>query len=246
MPHAGPWLGYLALGSAAIAAAIILYYLVKKPALDLRIKLLLFAGLGIFPAISAGSSTAAGMDRTTSREFCGSCHVMDDHFNNATDPGAQSLAARHTRNPFFGEQSCYVCHADYDMFGYALTKLGGMRHVYLYYLGGYREMSHEEARREIHLMKPYDNLNCRQCHTTTARVWSQVPDHVALKDELFSNKVSCASGGCHGFAHPFSKGADGVGAAVLGASSAAASANPAPAASAGAPASAPSASVKSP
>ena len=246
VPHAGPWLGYLALGSAAIAAAIILYYLVKKPALDLRIKLLLFAGLGIFPAISAGSSTAAGMDRTTSREFCGSCHVMDDHFNNATDPGAQSLAARHTRNPFFGEQSCYVCHADYDMFGYALTKLGGMRHVYLYYLGGYREMSHEEARREIHLMKPYDNLNCRQCHTTTARVWSQVPDHVALKDELFSNKVSCASGGCHGFAHPFSKGADGVGAAVLGASSAAASANPAPAASAGAPASAPSASVKSP
>jgi cytochrome c-type protein NapC len=211
VPHAGPWLGYLAIGSAAIAAAILLYYLLKKPALDLRIKLLMFAGLGVFPAISAASSTVAGMERTTKREFCGSCHVMDDHYNNAADPKAQSLAARHSRNPFFGEQSCYVCHADYDMFGYALTKLGGMRHVYHYYLGGYREMSHAQARREIHLVKPYDNLNCRQCHTTTARMWSQVPDHQALKDELFSNKVSCASGGCHGFAHPFNKGADGLG-----------------------------------
>lgn len=218
MPHAGPWLGYLAIVSAAIAAGILLYFLIKRPVLDLRVKLLLAAGLGVFPAISAASSTVTGMEHTTKREFCGSCHVMDDHFANATDPKAQSLAARHTRNPFFGEESCYTCHADYDMFGYALTKLGGMRHVYLYYFGGYRQMSHEEARRDIHLMKPYNNLNCRQCHTTTARVWSQVPDHVALKDELFSNKVSCASGGCHGFAHPFSKGDDGLGAIPAGSS----------------------------
>jgi cytochrome c-type protein NapC len=162
------------------------------------------------------------MERTTQREFCGSCHVMDDHFANATDPKAQSLAARHTRNPFFGDQSCYVCHADYDMFGYALTKLGGMRHVYHYYFGGYGQMSHAEARRAIHLVKPYDNLNCRQCHTTTARVWSQVPDHQALKAELFTNKVSCASGGCHGFAHPFSKGPDGLGLLMPSASASAA------------------------
>jgi len=32
------------------------------------------------------------------------------------------------------------------MYGYALTKLGGMGHVYHYYLGGYREMTAEEAR----------------------------------------------------------------------------------------------------
>jgi nitrate/TMAO reductase-like tetraheme cytochrome c subunit len=147
----------------------------------------------------------AGMERTTHREFCGSCHVMDEHFRNATDPNAQSLAARHSRNPYFGEESCYVCHADYGMYGYALTKAGGMGHVYHYYLGGYREMSAEQARHEIHLAKPYDNLNCRQCHTTTAHMWRDVPEHHALQEELADNRVSCASAGCHGFAHPFTK-----------------------------------------
>jgi cytochrome c-type protein NapC len=81
-----------------------------------------------------------------------------------------------------------------------------MRHVYEYYLGGYDKMSLEQALKVIHLRKPYDNLNCRQCHTTTLRGWRSVPDHEALKAELFANKVSCASAGCHGFAHPFDKG----------------------------------------
>jgi nitrate/TMAO reductase-like tetraheme cytochrome c subunit len=211
MPHAGPWVGALAIASGIIASAILLYYLIWKPSLDLRMKLVLFAGLGIFPAISAAASTVAGMEHTTSREFCGSCHTMDSHYENATDPSQQTLAARHTRNPFFGHESCYVCHADYGMFGYAMTKLGGMRHVYLYYLGGFRQMSPEEARRKTHLMKPYDNTNCRQCHTTTAHVWKRVPDHQAFAPQLATNQVSCASGGCHGYAHPFSKGADGLG-----------------------------------
>jgi len=220
VPHTGPWVGYIALISAAIGAAILLYFLIKKPVLDLRIKLLLFAGLGILPAISAGASTVAGMDQTTQREFCASCHTMDLHAENATNPSEQSLAARHSRNPFFGHQSCYVCHADYGMYGYAFTKLGGMRHVYLYYFGGWRDKSPEETKRELHIMKPYDNLNCRQCHTTTAKVWKRIPEHTSLEKELASNKVSCASGGCHGFAHPFSKGADGIGHAAPASSNA--------------------------
>jgi nitrate/TMAO reductase-like tetraheme cytochrome c subunit len=211
VPHAGPWLGYLAIASAFIAAAILLHFLIKRPVLDVRTKLMLLLGLGVFPAICAGTSTVAGMEQTTHREFCGSCHTMDDHFANATDPHSQSLAARHTRNPFFGEESCYVCHADYGMFGYALTKMGGMGHVYYYYLGGWRGMSKEETRKNLHISKPYDNMNCRQCHTTTAHMWRSVPDHTAMQDQLFANKVSCASPGCHGYAHPFSKGANALG-----------------------------------
>ncbi|MEI9935773.1 MAG: NapC/NirT family cytochrome c [Pseudomonadota bacterium] len=212
MPHAGPWLGYLALASAIIAAAILLHFLLRRPPLDLRTKLMLLLGLGVFPTITAATSTVAGMERTTHREFCGSCHTMDDHFGNATDPTAQSLAARHTRIPFFGDESCYVCHADYGMFGYALTKMGGMKHVYYYYLGGYRQMTKEETRREVHIAKPYDNTNCRQCHSATAQVWTSIPDHQAMAAQLASNRVSCASPGCHGYAHPFSKGLDGLGA----------------------------------
>lgn len=199
------WLGFVVLGSAAAAAAILIWYLVKRPPLAIHVKLWLLLGLGVFPTLAAASSTVSGMETTTHREFCGACHVMDSHFRNAVDPGAQSLAARHTRNPYFGEQSCYVCHADYGMYGYALTKAGGLRHVYEYYLGGYRQMPLEHALKVIHLRKPYDNQNCRQCHTATAEFWQRVPDHQALAVELEANRVSCASAGCHGYAHPFTK-----------------------------------------
>jgi cytochrome c-type protein NapC len=183
----------------------LLHFLIKRPALDLRRKLLLLLGLGVFPTVAAATSTVAGMEQTTHREFCGSCHVMSAHFDDTKDPTAQSLAARHSRNAFFGDRSCYVCHADYGMFGYAVTKAGGMRHVYMYYLGGYRQMSLEEAKKDIHLIKPYDNTNCRQCHTTTLADWRRVAEHDSLRVELESNKVSCASAGCHGYAHPFTK-----------------------------------------
>jgi hypothetical protein len=69
-------------------------------------------------------------------------------------------------------------------------------------------MSADEALHRIRLAKPYDNLNCRQCHTATARVWTDIPDHRAMQAEIFENRVSCASEGCHGFAHPFTKDAN--------------------------------------
>jgi nitrate/TMAO reductase-like tetraheme cytochrome c subunit len=199
------WLGVIAIVSAVSAAAILLRFLIKKPALDVRTKLLLLFGLGVFPALAAVSSTVAGMEATTHREFCGSCHVMGPYYENTADPKAQSLSARHSRNPFFGDRSCYVCHADYGMFGYAATKAGGMRHVYEYWLGGYRSMTLEQSKHAIHLLKPYDNHNCRQCHTTTVQDWRRIPDHQSLEAELTANKVSCASAGCHGYAHPFTK-----------------------------------------
>ncbi|MGE0328807.1 MAG: hypothetical protein AB7S68_41210, partial [Polyangiaceae bacterium] len=144
--------------------------------------------------------------------------------------------ARHSRTPFFGDRSCYVCHADYGMYGYAMTTAGGMRHVYEYYLGGYKDMTLEEAEKKIHLRKPSDNTNCRQCHTTTASVWRSVPDHISLSAELASNRVSCTSAGCHGYAHPFSKAAQGASSAAPGVtpgSSSAGTAGSAPPASSG-------------
>jgi nitrate/TMAO reductase-like tetraheme cytochrome c subunit len=198
-------LGFVALVCAAAAAIILIVYLVRRPPLSLGVKLWLALGLGVFPAAAAGSSTVTGMEVTTQREFCGSCHVMTSHYDDAADPESQSLAARHSRNPFFGKKSCYTCHADYGMYGYAMTKAGGMRHVYEYYFGGYKDMSLEEFTSVIHIRKPYDNTNCRQCHTTSLHDWRRVPEHESLRAELDSNRVSCASAGCHGYAHPFTK-----------------------------------------
>lgn len=198
-------LGVVVLICAGLAAVILGIYLVRNPPLNLHVKLWLLLGLGAFPALAGVSSTVEGMQATTHRHFCGSCHVMKAHFRDTKNVESQSLAARHSRNPMFGDKSCYICHADYGMYGYAMTKVGGMRHVYEYYLGGYRAMSLDEALEEIRLRKPYDNTNCRQCHTTTLKDWQRVPDHVSLQAELESNAVSCASAGCHGYAHPFSK-----------------------------------------
>lgn len=225
----------LTLVCALLASAILLHHLIRRPALDLGTKLRLLLGLGVFPALTAVTSTVTGMEATTHREFCGSCHVMDAHYLDASDPKSQSLAARHSRNPFFGDRSCYVCHADYGMYGYASTKAGGMRHVYEYYLNGYNKLSLEEAVQKIHLRKPYDNTNCRQCHTATASVWRSIPDHESLATELASNQVSCVSAGCHGFAHPFSKPGGAMASDAAAAPTGLKPAKPMPAASLGAP-----------
>jgi cytochrome c-type protein NapC len=193
------------LACAAFAGAILITYLVRRPPFDVRTKLSLFFGLAVFPALSGLSGTVAGIETTGEREFCGSCHVMQLHYRDSSDPKSQSLAARHARNPYFGDRNCYVCHADYGMFGFPVTKLNGMRHVYEYYIGGYRAMTLEQAIPKIHLYKPYDNNNCRQCHSGTLANWNRLPDHVSLKPELGKNQVSCVSAGCHGYAHPFSK-----------------------------------------
>lgn len=204
----------LCLACVAASFAGIAHYLWKKPALNLRVKLQLGAILGLLPLLAGGTSTATGMQATTERKFCGSCHTMDLYVADASDPESQSLAARHGRNPFFGQKNCYTCHADYGMYGYPLTKLNGMGHVYEFYLNGWSELSIEESQQRIHLQKPYDNTNCRQCHTGTLADWAAVPEHVSLAGELKSNRVSCASSGCHGYAHPFSK-KDGAAALAL-------------------------------
>jgi cytochrome c-type protein NapC len=90
------------------------------------------------------------------------------------------------------------------MFGTILTKLGGMRHVYEYVMH-YRNVSLETARETIHLYKPYPNANCMQCHTANLELWTRVPDHKSSLTDVREGRVSCASAGCHGFAHPFTK-----------------------------------------
>jgi cytochrome c-type protein NapC len=198
-------LGWSCLLCALIAAAILVHYLVFRPRLMLTTKLRLALGLGVFPGLAAAASTAEGLRVSTQRSFCGSCHVMELHVRDAEDPAGSSLAARHARNPFFGDRNCYVCHADYGMYGTPMTKITGLKHVWKYYTDGYLDETTDQAVERIHLYAPYDNANCMQCHSGTLPKWRQVPEHVSLEGQLRANTVSCASEGCHGVAHPFSK-----------------------------------------
>ena len=126
---------------------------------------------------------------------------MSPQTSDSDDPQGASLSSRHARNALFGAENCYVCHADYGMYGTVITKLGGMKHVWKYY-SLYRHVSADEAKKSIRLYKPFPNDSCMQCHSTTDLLWEAVPDHKASLDAVRADRVSCASVGCHGYAHP--------------------------------------------
>jgi cytochrome c-type protein NapC len=195
-------LAIVSLGCGALAAIILLVYLVRRPPLVRTTKIALLLGLGVLPIASAGAGNVQGFEATTKRQFCGSCHVMALHAADSDDPMSQSLAARHGRNAMFGGENCYTCHADYGMFGTLLTKMGGMRHVWLYYTE-YRNTSLEEAKQTIKLREPFPNDNCMQCHSTRDELWLKTSDHKGVLEDVRADRVSCASAGCHGLAHPF-------------------------------------------
>jgi hypothetical protein len=196
-------LGVLELGCAALSAVILVTYLVLRPPLLRATKLALLLGLGVFPIGAAFAGNVQGFEATKERAFCGSCHVMSLHRADSDDPASGSLASRHARNAMFGSENCYTCHADYGMFGTVVTKAGGLRHVWLY-LTEYRHTSLDEAKKTIRLRDPTSvNRTCMHCHSTEDTLWLQVPDHKASLEDERAGRLSCASEGCHGLAHPF-------------------------------------------
>jgi cytochrome c-type protein NapC len=191
----------LALGCAVASATILVGYLVLRPHLTAATKVWLAFGLGVLPIGTALAGNFQGFEATKKREFCGSCHVMIPHASDSDDLASASLSSRHARNKLFGDENCYACHADYGMFGTIVTKLGGMRHVWLYYTE-YKDTSIEDAKKSIHLRRPYPNDNCMQCHSTRDLLWAKTPDHASSLEDVRAGRVSCASAGCHGWAHP--------------------------------------------
>lgn len=193
-----------ALVCVGLACTILTWFIIRRPPLDRYTKIWLLFGLGVFPIGAAGAANVEGYQATQKRAFCGSCHVMTPYSNDSANKESLGLASRHGRNAAFGTQNCYSCHADYGMYGTVLTKMGGMRHVWLYYTE-FHGMSLEEAKAKIHLVKPYPNASCMHCHSTELQGWQRVPEHRSSMQDVRAQRISCASPGCHGFAHPFSK-----------------------------------------
>lgn len=195
----------LALVTAGGSALVILWYLFRRPQLNRTTKVALLFGIGILPIATATNGNVAGYHATKTTDFCtNGCHVMKPYGTDSLDAESMSLASRHARNDQFGSENCYACHADYGMFGTVTTKIGGMRHVYEY-LTHYHSMPIEESLVKIEIRKPFRNDACIRCHSTQGQLWNQIGDHASTRDEVRAGTVSCASEGCHGFAHPFSK-----------------------------------------
>jgi nitrate/TMAO reductase-like tetraheme cytochrome c subunit len=194
----------IAVGTAGLSVVVLAWYLLRKPPLTRGVKVALLFGIGILPIATAANGNIAGYHATKTTRFCGSCHVMTPYSDDSHDEKSASLASRHARNEAFGDENCYACHADYGMFGTVTTKIGGMRHVWLY-LTEFHSMSLEESREKIHILKPFSNDACIRCHSTRSPVWNAVGDHASTLHRVRGGTLSCASDGCHGPAHPFSK-----------------------------------------
>jgi cytochrome c-type protein NapC len=186
---------------AALAAGTIIAWLVKKPVLSPLSRVWLLVGLGVLPIGASLTGNLQGFEASKKVEFCNGCHVMNPYIANARDGKADNLAAIHSRNPHFGDESCYTCHEDYGMFGTVTTKLGGMKHMYMYFTT-YRNADPLDPKPEIKLYEPFQNSTCMQCHSTQAPGWSDVSDHEDNLEKIRAGKISCANGNCHGPSHP--------------------------------------------
>lgn len=188
----------VALASAALSVFICIWYLVRRPHLNRLTKSMLLLGLGAFPLLVSLTGNIASFEYTLSRPFCGSCHVMGPYLRDAEDPKSNSLAAMHSRNHKFGENSCYTCHADYDMFGAITTKQNGMKHLFKYITEYANTGPDGEGGPTIHLYKPFRSGACMQCHSTTAKGY--VEKHADQLEQIRAGEFNCID--CHNDIHP--------------------------------------------
>ena len=124
-------------------------------------------------------------------EFCVSCHVMEPYGRSLLVDSADHLPAQHFQNARVSQnEACYVCHTNYAMFGDLQSKLVGVRHVLVNYLGTVPD--------EVALYEPYQNRECLYCHGG-ARYFEELDFHIDMRAEMETNEISCLE--CHDLSH---------------------------------------------
>jgi cytochrome c-type protein NapC len=185
----------LVLTSAALVALVVVRPgIVKTPAG----KVLAFIVLFLLPVLCGAMGVSTDMERSTTTAFCLSCHTMEWWGQSLHIDDPNHIPAAHFQNHRVPpETACYTCHTDYAMFGTLKVKIGGLRHVYVYYLGT------PPAPENIKLYQPFNNANCLHCHLG-ARSFEEGATHTAdpaTMKAIKSNSLSCISSGCHDVVH---------------------------------------------
>jgi len=154
-------------------------------------KILAFFAFFILPVTATVFGTSVQMEHSKSTGFCLSCHVMEPYGKSLFRDDPTYLPASHFQNHRIPtEQACFTCHTTYTMFGDINAKLGGLRHVYIYYLG--------QIPAKISLRTPFQNRECLHCHAG-ARSFEEQPVHQTIRDQLTTNNPSCLT--CHNAVH---------------------------------------------
>jgi cytochrome c-type protein NapC len=185
----------LVLFSAALAGV-----LIARPAITVSRagKVLAFGVLFFLPLFSLMAGMENEMERSKSTAFCLSCHIMEPYGKSLYIDDVSYLAAAHYQNHRVpADEACYTCHTNYAMFGTFKAKLGGLRHLYVFYL---TKMPEPE---DVKLHEPFNNRECLHCHLG-ARSFEQGATHnadPATLPAIKANTLSCLSSGCHDVVH---------------------------------------------
>jgi len=154
-------------------------------------KILAFLAFFALPVVASAIGLSAHMEASKTTRFCLSCHVMEPWGRSLRADDQGRLAAAHFQNGRIDrDHACFTCHTTYTLFGDARAKVGGLRHIYVNYLG--------TVPATIKTYKPYDNRECLHCHGG-ARSFEEDDTHRDIRDDLSSGKTSCLE--CHGPAH---------------------------------------------
>lgn len=155
---------------------------------------LLVAAVLLPVSVSVGG-LQAGLEESSRTRFCLGCHEMQPHGRSLFADERRALAATHYQNRLVDrDKACYACHTDYALFGDVKTKLNGLRHVWVHYLGKVPD--------KFTLYQPYSNRNCLHCHEDGRR-FVESPPHNPVLAKLTSGETSCLS--CHNLTHDMGK-----------------------------------------
>ena len=161
-------------------------------------KVLVFGVLFFLPAFSFVAGLGSEVVRSESTSFCLSCHIMEPYGKSLHVDDPMHLAAAHFQNHRVpADEACYTCHTNYAFFGPIKAKIGGLRHLYIYYLGT------PPKPEDIKLYEPYNNRECLHCHLG-ARSFEDGAVHnadPATLPAIKANTLSCVSSGCHDVVH---------------------------------------------
>lgn len=159
-------------------------------------KMLAFIALIVLPALTASLGFAEHWERSKTKQFCLSCHVMEPYGKSLYINDSEYIPAAHFQNNFVpGDHACYTCHTSYALYGSLQAKMNGMRHLWVYYTHSTPDT--------IKLYRPYNNRECLHCHGGS-RKFESVDAHTDTDTTLAAlvhGQVSCLTSGCHDVTH---------------------------------------------
>ena len=156
-------------------------------------KIVAFLALFFLPAAASWTGFSEHMERSKQTQFCLSCHIMSDYGQSLYRDDLSYLPAAHFQNNRVPrEVACYTCHTTYTLYGPLRSKLEGLEHLYVQYLGTLPQPA------EIQLYAPYNNRECLHCHEGS-RSFEEGAMHADVRPQVESNEISCLA--CHDLMH---------------------------------------------